>query len=52
MNAAERLWRGLARRDWEAARAQFHPSAIVERAGTVNTGDVASDKTAAADAWI
>ncbi|MGZ4280153.1 MAG: nuclear transport factor 2 family protein [Solirubrobacteraceae bacterium] len=33
MNAAERLWRGLARHDWEAARAQFHPSAIVERAG-------------------
>ena len=33
MNAAERLWRGLARRDWEAVRAQFHPSAVVERAG-------------------
>ena len=25
---------------------------LVERAGTVNTGDVTSDKTAAADAWI
>jgi hypothetical protein len=33
MNAAERLWRGLARRDWEAVRAQFHPSAVIERAG-------------------
>ena len=33
MNAAERLWRGLARHDWEAVRAQFHPSAVVERAG-------------------
>ena len=31
MNAAERLWRGLARRDWEAVRAQFHASAVVER---------------------
>ena len=28
MNAAERLWRGLARHDWEAVRAQFHPSAV------------------------
>jgi mannose-6-phosphate isomerase-like protein (cupin superfamily) len=25
---------------------------LVERAGTVNTGAIASDKTAAADAWI
>ena len=33
MNAAERLWRGLARRDCEAVRAQFHPSAVIERAG-------------------
>ena len=33
MNAAERLWRGLARHDWDAARVQFHPSAVVERAG-------------------
>jgi hypothetical protein len=33
MNAAERLWRGLARRDWEAVRAQFHPAAMVERPG-------------------
>lgn len=33
MNAAERLWRGLARHDWEAVRAQFHASAVVERAG-------------------
>jgi SnoaL-like protein len=33
MNAAERLWRGLARHDWEAVRAQFHPSAVIERAG-------------------
>jgi hypothetical protein len=31
MNAAERLWRGLARHDWEAVRAQFHPSAVIER---------------------
>ncbi|HEX6696982.1 MAG TPA: nuclear transport factor 2 family protein [Solirubrobacteraceae bacterium] len=33
MNAAERLWRGLARHDWEAVWAQFHPSAVIERAG-------------------
>ena len=33
MNAAERLWRGLAHRDWDAVRAQFHPSAEIERAG-------------------
>ena len=33
MNAAERLWRGLARHDWEAVRAQFHTSAVIERAG-------------------
>jgi hypothetical protein len=31
MNAADRLWRGLGRRDWEAVRAQFHRSAIIER---------------------
>jgi hypothetical protein len=40
VNAAERLWRGLARRDWEAVRAQFHPSAIVERAGDATRQDV------------
>jgi limonene-1,2-epoxide hydrolase len=40
VNAAERLWRGLARRDWEAVRAQFHPSAVVERAGTGTRQDV------------
>ena len=40
MNAAERLWRGLARHDWEAARAQFHPSAVVERAGAGTRQDV------------
>jgi hypothetical protein len=34
MNAAERLWRGLARHDWEAVRAQFHGSAVVERPAT------------------
>jgi SnoaL-like domain len=34
MNAAERLWRGLARRDWEAVRAQFHSSAVIQHAGT------------------
>jgi hypothetical protein len=40
VNAAERLWRGLARHDWEAVRAQFHPSAVVERAGTDTRQDV------------
>jgi hypothetical protein len=30
MNAAERLWRGLAAHDWDAARAQFRPGAVVE----------------------
>jgi hypothetical protein len=36
MNAAERLWRALAGRDWDGVRAQFHPAAVVERvsAGT------------------
>lgn len=34
MNAPERLWRGIARHDWEAVRAQFHTSAIVERPAT------------------
>jgi hypothetical protein len=33
VNAAERLWRGLARHDWEAVRAQFHSHAVIERAG-------------------
>jgi ketosteroid isomerase-like protein len=30
MNAAERLWRGLAARDWAAVRSQFAPNAVVE----------------------
>jgi len=30
MNAPERLWRGLAARDWAAVRAQFQPHAQVE----------------------
>jgi hypothetical protein len=30
MNAPERLWRGLAARDWPAVRSQFQPSAVVE----------------------
>jgi hypothetical protein len=30
MNAVERLWRGLAARDWRAVHAQFRPNAIVE----------------------
>ena len=33
MNAPERLWRGLARHDWEAVRAQCHTAAVIERAG-------------------
>jgi limonene-1,2-epoxide hydrolase len=33
VNAPERLWRGLAHHDWEAVRAQFHASAVIERAG-------------------
>jgi limonene-1,2-epoxide hydrolase len=40
VNAAERLWRGLARHDWEAVRAQFHPSAVIERAGAGTRQDV------------
>ena len=40
MNAAERLWRGLARHDWEAVRAQFHASATIERAGAGTRQDV------------
>jgi hypothetical protein len=30
MNAPERLWRGLAARDWDAVRSQFRPGAVVE----------------------
>ena len=30
MNAPERLWRGLAARDWVAVRSQFHANAEVE----------------------
>ena len=30
MNAPERLWRGLAARDWAAVRSQFQPNAEVE----------------------
>jgi ketosteroid isomerase-like protein len=40
MNAAERLWRALERRDWEGVRAQFHASATVERAGAGTRQDV------------
>jgi hypothetical protein len=40
MNAPERLWRGIARRDWEAVRAQFHGSARIERPVTGTTLDV------------
>ena len=40
MNAAERLWRGLARHDWEAVRAQFHAPAMIERAGAGTRQDV------------
>ena len=40
MNAAERLWRGLADQRWEAVRAQFHPSAVIERAGDGTRLDV------------
>jgi hypothetical protein len=40
MNAAERLWRGLARHDWEAVRAQFHASATIEHAGAGTRQDV------------
>jgi hypothetical protein len=31
MNAPERMWRALAKRDWGAVRPQFHRSAIIER---------------------
>jgi hypothetical protein len=36
MNAVERLWRGLAARDWRAVQSQFGPNAVVEwpHAGT------------------
>jgi hypothetical protein len=34
MNAAERLWRALARQDWDAVRAQFHRAAAIERVGS------------------
>ena len=32
MNAPERMWRDLAKRDWAAVRSQFHRTAIVQRA--------------------
>ncbi len=40
MNAAERLWRGLGRHDWEAVRAQFHAAAVVERPASGERLDV------------
>ncbi|HEX7297831.1 MAG TPA: nuclear transport factor 2 family protein [Solirubrobacteraceae bacterium] len=40
MNAAERLWRALGRRDWDGARAQFHPAAVVERPSSASSLDV------------
>jgi hypothetical protein len=40
MNAAERLWRALARHDWEGARAQFHASAVVDLAAAGTRQDV------------
>jgi hypothetical protein len=40
MNAAERVWRGLRRHDWEAVRAQFHSSAVIEDAGSGTRRDV------------
>jgi hypothetical protein len=40
MNAPERLWRGIARHDWEAVRAQFHGSATIERPVDGTTLDV------------
>jgi hypothetical protein len=30
MNAAERLWRALETRDWDALRAQLHPHATIQ----------------------
>ncbi len=30
MNAAERLWRAIIARDWDAMRAQFEPTARIE----------------------
>jgi hypothetical protein len=30
MNAVERMWRGLAARDWASVRSQFQPTAGVE----------------------
>jgi hypothetical protein len=30
MNPPERLWRALGRRDWEAVRAQFQATAVVD----------------------
>lgn len=30
MNPVERLWRALARQDWDTARAEMHPHATVE----------------------
>jgi hypothetical protein len=30
MNAAERLWRALEQRDWNAVRAQLHEHAVIE----------------------
>jgi hypothetical protein len=40
MNAAERLWRALGRRDWDGARAQFHPAAVVARPSSGTSLDV------------
>jgi hypothetical protein len=42
MNAAERLWRALASRDWEAVRAQFQQNATVEWPHSGERMDVAA----------
>jgi SnoaL-like domain len=40
MNAAERLWRALAQRDWAGVRSQFHRSAVIERPAASERLDV------------
>ncbi|CAA9489081.1 MAG: hypothetical protein AVDCRST_MAG13-1633 [uncultured Solirubrobacteraceae bacterium] len=43
MNAVERLWRALGRRDWDSAERQLHPSA---RISWPHTGEIFPDAEA------
>lgn len=54
MNAVERLWRGLADRDWDAIRAQLHTHATIElphSGARLTAEEYAALNQAAGGAW-